>query len=210
MPRSVETLPTALGPRTWGQVVEGLCEDPALADELTTRILRPGHRAVYFEARPVRGDARDRPFEFVVLPAHGLDDYTADPDAFDEHFVHTDEPVVCVPNLSRTALLVVPRPNRPEDPFGHLASFLRSAPPPLVQVFWRRAGLALREWMDARPTRPVWFSTAGHGVPWLHLRLDETPKYYRHRPFRTAPSAPTPVGTPQIHLDGEPMEAAEE
>lgn len=192
MPTRTETLPTPLGPRTWGQVVEGLRDDPSLGDELTTRILRKGHRAVFFETCPVRGDARDRPFEFVVLPAHGLDDRTADPRTFADQFEIHDEPVLCFPNLGRTALLVVPQPNRPDDPFAHLAAFLRAAPEPLVHAFWRRAGLALAQWLDSRPTRPVWFSTAGFGVPWLHLRLDETPKYYRHDPFRTAPTAPGP------------------
>ncbi len=192
MPHSVETLRTPLGPRTWGQVVEGLRDDPALADELTQRILRKGHPAVFFETSPVRGDARDRPFEFVVLPAHGMDDRTADATTFASHFATSDEPVLVFPNLSRTALLVVPRPNRSDDPFGHLAAFLRAAPEPLVHAFWRRSALALEQWLDGRPTRPVWFSSAGWGVPWLHLRLDETPKYYRHEPFRTAPPAPGP------------------
>ena len=31
---------------------------------------------------------------------------------------------------------------------------------------------------------PVWLSTAGMGVSWLHLRLDSQPKYYRHGPYR--------------------------
>ena len=31
---------------------------------------------------------------------------------------------------------------------------------------------------------PVWLSTAGGGVDWLHMRLDERPKYYRHLPWR--------------------------
>jgi hypothetical protein len=35
---------------------------------------------------------------------------------------------------------------------------------------------------------PVWVSTAGLGVHWLHVRLDDRPKYYRHRPF-TNPTA---------------------
>jgi hypothetical protein len=27
-------------------------------------------------------------------------------------------------------------------------------------------------------------STAGGGVDWLHMRLDDRPKYYRHLPWR--------------------------
>ena len=31
--------------------------------------------------------------------------------------------------------------------------------------------------------KPVWLSTAGLGVGWLHVRLDDRPKYYRHAPY---------------------------
>ena len=32
--------------------------------------------------------------------------------------------------------------------------------------------------------KPTWLSTAGMGVAWLHVRLDQRPKYYAHRPYR--------------------------
>jgi hypothetical protein len=32
---------------------------------------------------------------------------------------------------------------------------------------------------------PLWLSTSGLGVAWLHVRLDERPKYYTHAPYRT-------------------------
>ena len=31
---------------------------------------------------------------------------------------------------------------------------------------------------------PVWVSTAGAGVSWLHVRLDDRPKYYGYQPYR--------------------------
>jgi hypothetical protein len=31
--------------------------------------------------------------------------------------------------------------------------------------------------------KPVWFSTSGMGVAWLHFRLDQRPKYYTYRAF---------------------------
>jgi hypothetical protein len=33
---------------------------------------------------------------------------------------------------------------------------------------------------------PLWLSTAGQGVFWLHVRLDRYPKYYNHAPYRHA------------------------
>lgn len=33
-------------------------------------------------------------------------------------------------------------------------------------------------------SHPVWFSTSGMGVPWLHFRLDHRPKYYTFTPYK--------------------------
>jgi hypothetical protein len=35
--------------------------------------------------------------------------------------------------------------------------------------------------------RPLWVSTSGLGVSWLHLRFDRRPKYYTHAPYRLSP-----------------------
>ena len=32
--------------------------------------------------------------------------------------------------------------------------------------------------------RPLWLSTSGAGVAWLHVRLDDRPKYIQHAPYR--------------------------
>jgi hypothetical protein len=31
---------------------------------------------------------------------------------------------------------------------------------------------------------PIWLSTAGDGIAWLHVRLDSRPKYYSYGPYR--------------------------
>lgn len=36
--------------------------------------------------------------------------------------------------------------------------------------------------------RPLWLSTAGAGVAWLHVRVDPVPKYYAYPPYRVAPA----------------------
>jgi len=37
---------------------------------------------------------------------------------------------------------------------------------------------------------PLWASTSGAGVAWLHIRFDTRPKYYIHLPYRTLRSGP--------------------
>jgi hypothetical protein len=80
----------------------------------------------------------------------------------------------------------VPAPAGDNRCFAHLAAFLRGTTEPRRQALWRTVADALRGRVGARaPDTPVWLSTAGLGVSWLHLRLDSRPKYYRHAPYRT-------------------------
>lgn len=58
---------------------------------------------------------------------------------------------------------------------------MRQAPEPQKHALWQRVGAAMQRRLSAKP---VWLSTAGAGVPWLHVRLDDRPKYYGHAPYR--------------------------
>ena len=85
-------------------------------------------------------------------------------------------------NLSGDAELVVPTP-MPKLDYPHLSAFVRSAPSEQQRALWAAVGLALTAWW-LRTSEPVWTSTSGLGVSWLHIRLDQRPKYYTHAPFR--------------------------
>jgi hypothetical protein len=62
-----------------------------------------------------------------------------------------------------------------------LAAFIRRAPRTQVHDLWRVVGATMEGQLSAMP---VWLSTAGMGVSWLHIRLDSRPKYYGFRPYR--------------------------
>jgi hypothetical protein len=64
-----------------------------------------------------------------------------------------------------------------------LAAFLREGPSDQVHDLWHRTARAVRENLGAKP---MWLSTAGLGVAWLHIRLDSRPKYYRFDGYRRA------------------------
>ena len=98
----------------------------------------------------------------------------------------TAEPVVDFPNLGGDAHLVVPCPQDEGDAFAHLAVFSRTAPVAQQHRFWQRVGLAVENMVGERP---LWLSTSGLGVYWLHVRLDARPKYYTFRPYRAWPEA---------------------
>lgn len=142
-----------------------------------------GLRGVPFEAYcwecpAVNERSRSRPFECAFVSSPSLARMEPEPGAFAEHF-RQDRDIVTFGNLGGDAVLVAPCPQGARD-FSHLAKFTRAASTAQQDAFWQAVGDA----MDLRVgPRPTWLSTAGHGVAWLHVRLDSSPKYYRHREY---------------------------
>ena len=135
-------------------------------------------RPTAWEVRPAA--TVTRPFECVLLNAPELD-RPPDPGAFVEHFGKAEVDVAVFPNLGGDAILVVPGPVGGASAYGHLATFVRHAPAPQRDALWQAVGEAMARRVGVRP---VWLSTAGAGVPWLHVRLDDRPKYYVFGPYR--------------------------
>jgi hypothetical protein len=142
--------------------------------------------AYRWETPPNTSRTANRAFEFVLLDSPGLASNPA-PEAFAEHFRRSSsQSVIDFPNLGGDAILVVPCPNGPQSDYGHLAAFLREAPEEQKHALWSRVGTVTTHRLGAAP---VWLSTAGAGVSWLHVRLDNRPKYYGYRPYRELPAA---------------------
>jgi len=141
--------------------------------------------AFFWECPVVGARTLDREFECVVIDAAPLRQVRADPSSFTNQFKGKTTGVATFSNLSGDAMLVVPTPPA-SDPsragFPHLASFVRTASAPQRDAFWRAIGEAFATTVAKRS---VWLSTAGLGVPWVHVRLDSTPKYYKHGAYRT-------------------------
>jgi hypothetical protein len=57
----------------------------------------------------------------------------------------------------------------------------REAPELQQQALWQSIGEAMSRRINAKS---AWLSTAGAGVAWLHVRLDDRPKYYGYVPYR--------------------------
>ena len=133
---------------------------------------------------PVVDVARiERPFEFVVLNAPRLD-RAQDMTAFQERFGDTpeDQLTIAFPNLGKNAILVVPTPSGQEVNHCHLGAFIRTCQAEHESSLWRQVGISMQERVS---NKPVWLSTAGGGVAWLHIRLDDRPKYYGYRDYKS-------------------------
>jgi hypothetical protein len=177
-------------PAAYERVVQWWQHDPAFRAWFVDLLGRAPFAAYRWETPPVTAATAGRDFEFVLLDSPALD-RTPDPHPFAEQFeaATTGQSVVTFPNLSGDAVLVVPRPASNHSTYGHLAAFVRHAPEPQKHELWRSVGVA----MEARlGNRPIWLSTAGMGVPWLHVRLDSRPKYYGFRPYAEATSSSSP------------------
>jgi hypothetical protein len=121
-------------------------------------------------------------FEFVVVNSPGLAD-TAEPSAFAEHFARstTSNGVVSFYNLGKDACLIVPCPIASPEVYRHLGTFVRQAPEEQKHKLWKMVGTEMTRNLGKVP---IWLSTAGAGVSWLHVRIDQRPKYYVHAPYR--------------------------
>lgn len=139
--------------------------------------------AFFWENPPIARSTMEQPYEFVIINSPQLSRINADSSPFQDRFnpVSSEQTVVTFGNLSRSAELIVPCPIAPHHIYTHFASFIRNAPESQKHDLF----ISLAEQLeDNINNKPLWVSTSGLGVYWLHVRLDTMPKYYSHVPYR--------------------------
>lgn len=187
--RTVEVVVDCGGARaTWREVLAGLQDEDDISLRAGLRMTLAGapFPACFWETSPVSAARLDTLFGCVLVESPELSRMRADPEPFARHFVRPHGPPIrSFANLDRDALLVVPFPLGPIAPYAHLARFMRDGDPAQVDALWRRIGRVIAGRVKRGPA-PLWVSTSGLGVSWLHVRLDQRPKYFTWEPFRTA------------------------
>lgn len=136
-----------------------------------------------WETRALSETSLDEPFEFVLVDSPGFTRRETDSRTYQEYFTteDTQEGVVTFSNLRGDSTLIVPSPRTDVDAYGHLAAFIRLAPASQVDALWVVVAESVRQRLGKNP---LWLSTAGGGVAWLHIRLDSRPKYYCYSPYK--------------------------
>ncbi|KAJ1450400.1 hypothetical protein M885DRAFT_532454 [Pelagophyceae sp. CCMP2097] len=171
-------------PLTWEQILRAW-RDEAFAGFFSKCLADTPFDSFFWECPGLNVHALAREFEFVTVRAHGF--APASPADFAGHLQQCTAPVVAFPNLGRDAMLVAPCPVGDRAAYGHLAAFVRRAPVPQQVALWQQVAATLTAIVDQQRARPVWLSTEGSGVPWLHIRMDARPKYYHHTPYQSPP-----------------------
>jgi hypothetical protein len=168
----------------YSTVIDAWSTDAAFRSRFNDALAEAPYSAFRWETPAISASTLGRPFECVLLDSPGLAEQP-DPEAFAPHFSTAGgAEIVEFANLGGDAVLVVPCPIAEADAYGHIAAFVRRAPEHQRHALWQRVGDALERRVRARGAGLVWLSTAGAGVSWLHVRLDDRPKYYGHEPSR--------------------------
>jgi len=177
-------------PMTYGAFLRLLRTSPAFRAWLRDVVVSCPFPAVLWESVPVtRACVEERPYAFALVST----DFRggADRNAFAEKFAAAEGGgAVAFANIRGDATLCapVPAPGTPDDTYVHFKSFLADAPPEQVQELLTCVGNTMAAALEESPA-PRWLSTHGHGVSWLHVRIDSVPKYYTMAPFKSMDTA---------------------
>lgn len=168
---------------SYDQVVRAWRGDAAFRQFFSDTLATVPYTAFFWETRPVTSATRADAFEFVLVDSPALTGIQADPHPFESMFdaAASRQGVVGFANIRHDALLIAPRALAENEHYRHLAAFVRGAPTEQQQALWAAVGSALA---DRIGDAPLWLSTSGLGVHWLHIRLDSVPKYYTYAPYR--------------------------
>jgi hypothetical protein len=169
-------------PLTMGAVLARWSNDDAFRACWTRALRDLPFEAYCWEMPPLTRAVLDRPFECVFVASPALAAVRADPRPFAQYLNRAEGAAgaVTFENLGRDALLVAPNPRAGAAAYAHLAVFLRRAPTDQAEAFWRSVAQAVESRLG---DVPLWLSTAGLGVHWLHVRVDSRPKYYRYAEY---------------------------
>ena len=166
---------------TYQEVIELWQDDHSFREFFISALANTPMTAYFWETPPISKSTVKRKFEFVTINSPKLANIKPDPSDFQEYFDSATEEVTTFPNLSNDALLVVPCPVAKIPACTHIASFVRNAANFQQHSLWQTLGRAIIQKLD---DQPIWVSTSGLDVSWLHVRLDSRPKHYAFEPYK--------------------------
>jgi hypothetical protein len=148
------------------------------------RTLKKGQDGVFLEFPSLSRENEEDIATVMLIPTNAFTHVMANHTAFETYMEKQgDNKFVVFPSLGGDGLLLVPTLKLEETPYdscAHVARFMLEASAREVICMWKKLAEVVLE-RHADPTRngaPIYVSTHGKGVPWLHMRICDTPKYY--------------------------------
>ena len=171
-------------PLSWFDVMDLWQNDPSFRRFYVAVLADAPFPAYFWETPSVTRTTVSREFEFVLVDSQSLAGVQSDRQAFANHFASAESgtSVIEFENLGGDATLVVPCPREPIFAYSQISTYARQAPDEQQHELWSMVGAAFERRLGAEP---VWLNTSGLGIYWLHIRLDSSPKYYTHAPYRS-------------------------
>ena len=167
-------------PLTWSDVLTLWEQEPAFRSWFNEALAGSPFTAFRWECPALTDGDLGALFECVLIEDRHLN-RRADRKPFAERFAEAEAAVIAFPNLRGDSRMIVPVPVGSDRDYAHIGAFVRRAPDEQRDELWR---VVATELLASLGAEPVWLSTAGAGVAWLHVRIDGRPKYYSHRPYR--------------------------
>ena len=166
---------------SYRQVLDYWQNNDVFREFYTSVLLEVPFNGFFWENRAVSRDNIDEPYQFIIRGTKAFYGKLAHAQAFSAFFDQQAD-TVTFDNQSGDAHLIVPvlRSQNPEH-YIHLGAFLRNAKSAEIHELWQKVGTSMQQRIGEKP---LWLSTSGLGVFWLHIRIDQRPKYYTHRPYR--------------------------
>ena len=141
----------------------------------------------FWEHPPIKNDTINQEYEFVLVRSDIFLRLSSHEDTFSQYFrKYPKESVISFPNIGRNAQLVVPTPQSESTNYIHIGHFFKADLSTQQSLFLQKVG----EQMSAHINpNPLWLSTSGLGVYWLHACLLYTSPSPRDRTRSRMPSS---------------------
>jgi hypothetical protein len=132
----------------------------------------------FWQTLPINKDATSE-FKQIFRPTEFTNEMNSE--AFDEYLNKAEKTDAAVSfwNRAKNTLLIVPTPQKGKN-YAHLAEFMKNASPLKQKKFWKFVAKTIEtELKELKKDDILYVSTHGHGVPYLHIRLEiNKPKYF--------------------------------
>lgn len=162
---------------TWKDLLTDLRNrnDTPLVQKFVAVLKNCPFTSYYFEAPNLK--SINIPLEFVLVESDTLHTKKANWGPYRD-YMSLGKHATSFDNKDGEFRLIIPTK---KGDYGHVADFMKSATDKEIQEVLH---LTAKEIHDASKSRkPLYLSTHGDGVSWLHFRVGRTPKYYNYHKY---------------------------